>query len=571
MGFGGFAYNGGYDNPRGGTAHNAEGKRVARVLSSDMVAHVWNAQSQTIAENSKGSVFFEGRALYSYGRHFPLGYILPDGTAVLNADKYSVTTSGHQGMAAGACRNRPRIYLPSLSAFMGPLELATAIQQKRPADHKLTLAETRQGFRKCVLNYLRDMAGNGNAADLDSRRLAPAHEYPNRWNPSADPADWETAPAWLCRLAGLRLASWDKIKREAAEAAERERKRLAAEGLKFDRQQAERFADMPAVDFGRLIRRHIDSSNAYNSESTAKSFRAEAAKLSKFAKRQAELKLTDRRVSDLRNKAKRFRYFAAELERLAEPMRKRREAREAIETLRDLPRYFGRRFDDMATGRMTGRHGDAGGIAYEDSGRLQRAANAAERLAGLAALPFVSRRRLAVFAERLASLAKRIEAERIRHAEAEAAERRRLAALDRDAKIQAWRDGAAVSVTFDSEHGGAALRVRGDCLETSHGASVPLGHAVRVFQFVKMIREKAQAGALPTLNGEDRACLGIVWKRNGKTIRVGHFQVDSIFGNGDFMAGCHRINWQETEAAARAAGVADLPADDSAVETSKAA
>jgi hypothetical protein len=74
---------------------------------------------------------------------------------------------------------------------------------------------------------------------------------------------------------------------------------------------------------------------------------------------------------------------------------------------------------------------------------------------------------------------------------------------------------------------------------------VPLEHAVRVFRFVKLCRERGEA-----------------WQRNGRSLRVGHFQVDSVDANGDFTAGCHFIAWPETEAAAIAAGVADLASED---------
>lgn len=126
---------------------------------------------------------------------------------------------------------------------------------------------------------------------------------------------------------------------------------------------------------------------------------------------------------------------------------------------------------------------------------------------------------------------------------AERAERE--AALERAEKserLEAWRSGEISHLRYDDirtdEHGGALLRIRGDTLETSQGASVPLDHAKRVFATVKRCRDA-----------------GTSWRRNGETIRVGHFQVDEIAPDGNFRAGCHLINWPETERAARAAGV----------------
>jgi hypothetical protein len=139
-------------------------------------------------------------------------------------------------------------------------------------------------------------------------------------------------------------------------------------------------------------------------------------------------------------------------------------------------------------------------------------------------------------------------------------ERRRIEAEREEAeRRQAWLDGKG-NGRFTDADGGALLRIRGDLaepetaeLETSHGARVPLLHAIKVFRFVKLIRETSGA-----------------WQRNGRTVRVGHYQLDSIDPNG-FNAGCHRINWPEIERVAKLAGVFTLPADDAAAEPSHAA
>jgi hypothetical protein len=136
-------------------------------------------------------------------------------------------------------------------------------------------------------------------------------------------------------------------------------------------------------------------------------------------------------------------------------------------------------------------------------------------------------------------------------------ERRRVAAEREEAeRRQAWLDGKG-SGRFSDSDGGALLRIRGDMaepetaeLETSHGARVPLLHAIKVFRFVKLIRETSGA-----------------WHRNGRTVRVGHYTLDSIDPDG-FNAGCHRINWPEIERVAKLAGVFELPPSDAAAEPS---
>ena len=46
-----------------------------------------------------GNIFSVGNVLYSYGYHFPLLVRTTDGKRIMNADKYSVSTSNHQRLA----------------------------------------------------------------------------------------------------------------------------------------------------------------------------------------------------------------------------------------------------------------------------------------------------------------------------------------------------------------------------------------------------------------------------------------------------------------------------------------
>ncbi len=115
-----------------------------------------------------------------------------------------------------------------------------------------------------------------------------------------------------------------------------------------------------------------------------------------------------------------------------------------------------------------------------------------------------------------------------------------------------WIAGKSVLVSrVDAPCGGPALRIMGDKLQTSYGADVPLTHAVRVFRFVKLCRERRQN-----------------WECNGHALRVGLFTVDRVDAEGNFRAGCHNIKWPEVERVARLAGVYDEKADDSALEPS---
>ena len=133
-------------------------------------------------------------------------------------------------------------------------------------------------------------------------------------------------------------------------------------------------------------------------------------------------------------------------------------------------------------------------------------------------------------------------------AEREAREAERLAReAEEDAtraeRIEAWRKGGASLFHRDlASLPGALLRVRGDVLETSHGASVPLEDAKRVFAFIARNIGKEVTD----------------WQvlRAGKLLSVGRYSLDEVFANGDFRAGCHKITWAEASRIAQEIGFA---------------
>lgn len=138
--------------------------------------------------------------------------------------------------------------------------------------------------------------------------------------------------------------------------------------------------------------------------------------------------------------------------------------------------------------------------------------------------------------------------------EARAERREQLERAEAAERVEAWRRGEPVALRWGEgrdEAGGALLRVRGNTLETSLGAKVPLADAVRVFKFVKLCRKSPEQMA---------------WKRNGAILPVGHFQVDYVTNTGTFRAGCHLIHWDEIVRAAEAAGVLFEDAADTTVK-----
>lgn len=164
----------------------------------------------------------------------------------------------------------------------------------------------------------------------------------------------------------------------------------------------------------------------------------------------------------------------------------------------------------------------------------------------------------------------RSEAER-RAAEAAKAEREReerLALMSPDELREAWeagelprgnrhlaaleRDSGPLLRAIGAEIDGCT--VKGGTLETSQGATVPLRHAFRVFQFVSACRAEGKAWT-PGAWGPAR-------------IRVGHFALDRVDSSGTFKAGCHTIQWAEIARLADRLGVAGclVPLPEAAAE-----
>lgn len=120
-------------------------------------------------------------------------------------------------------------------------------------------------------------------------------------------------------------------------------------------------------------------------------------------------------------------------------------------------------------------------------------------------------------------------------AKREAARARKLELLaQKERECQAeWLAGGPVQ--FRTAYGvPAILRVAGDELQTSQGATVPLDHAIRAFRFILACKDAGRA-----------------WEKNGHRIAVGHFEIDSINAGGDIVAGCHHIQWSEIERIAK--------------------
>ena len=111
-----------------------------------------------------------------------------------------------------------------------------------------------------------------------------------------------------------------------------------------------------------------------------------------------------------------------------------------------------------------------------------------------------------------------------------AAQRRKhlaqLAKTKRDNKerVQKWLAGERVWVPNTIS---ALLRVNGDNIETSQGAIFPVSHGYLALAIIDKCRATKTT-----------------FTRNGKQIRLGHFNIDHIDENGTVEAGCHTVGFE---------------------------
>ncbi len=78
--------------------------------SNEEVCHIWASQSQEYGE--AGNISFRNGTIYSYST--AMGHIL-DNVVLLNEQRYSVTTSAHQGLMSQAVSHMKRFYVASVS------------------------------------------------------------------------------------------------------------------------------------------------------------------------------------------------------------------------------------------------------------------------------------------------------------------------------------------------------------------------------------------------------------------------------------------------------------------------
>lgn len=158
-----------------------------QVHARDMVAHLWAHKAQDSARVAGGNFYFAGPTLYSYGTHFVCAHHMPDAyaldgraVALFNAGTYSMTTSRHMSAAWQALPGYiVRVDVPGLNENMtrsisnrGAGEaVAALVDSLRTVADKAARPHIRPATRAGLFSEARDIRAHAlHLATVDARR-----------------------------------------------------------------------------------------------------------------------------------------------------------------------------------------------------------------------------------------------------------------------------------------------------------------------------------------------------------------------------------------------------------------
>ena len=94
-----------------------KGRTMKRVFSNYAeVCHAWAQQAQ--AEGRAGRIFFEGKSIYSYGRHFEMARFIDDETVFITTRRYSVSTAHHLSLVHRAVNHKQVFTVPEFGSHL---------------------------------------------------------------------------------------------------------------------------------------------------------------------------------------------------------------------------------------------------------------------------------------------------------------------------------------------------------------------------------------------------------------------------------------------------------------------
>lgn len=192
-------------------------KRVFR--NHDEVCHVWAQQTQS--EGKAGNIFFEGKSIYSYGRHFEAARFVDRETVLLNSYRYSVSTAQHLSLIRQAVRHKQVFTVPSMTDHRA--NVTYLIEQARDhfdkAKRARKRAEWEMGYGRATVETTRDYITKFRVSVPDSHVELWQALHTDTYLNSEVQAEL-LAKARAAQAAEREATKQARIKREAEEAAQ---------------------------------------------------------------------------------------------------------------------------------------------------------------------------------------------------------------------------------------------------------------------------------------------------------------------------------------------------------------
>jgi hypothetical protein len=553
--------------------------RQRKVFPRETVAHLWAHKAQDSARDPSGNFYFTGASLYSYGSHFIIAHHMGDewgpelaGRVLWNEAGYSKTTANMKSIAWRAMTQQQRAESFDMPGTLGmgrnvdPRDIERALSAKKLPAITESLLRTVSGS---VMALIGKRYGSGPFESLLSEarkaeKLARAfynragRKYPlpliESRPVSSDKTEWQ---AWIKSIsAHLMRDDYQKALKAAKDYAAQADRNAAecADGFPYAKhapgcEWEARNIVGGTYDVAQRAMREIEKAQSFYKVLNGK---AGPVSLKKTAARMAEL-------------AEIFKARRDEFTRRETQNRVIYDIRRALLCLREpngitRPRITPHRrsFADMETlskrASECGMSAETHPLYFPLAVRLSRigtAQTAREALKDAAdrintareympQFPGDARRCASEAINKLAFItrlglrnalmlhwAKQIVS--IRAESQTLAENAHAAILAKHAEtLRAWLAGE--SNARPSHEAGTFARIKGDVIETTRGASVPIAHACRLSRLYSIIVRRG----------------GQEW-RDGSGPIVGHYRVNRIGADGSLIIGCHEFDATEAK------------------------
>lgn len=562
--------------------------RVRKVWPRQQVAHIWANRSQDEAREPSGNFYFTGPSIFSYGSHFLIAHFIDmgDGRTILleNASGYSSTTSKHKWAVSSALTRAQRegaisiagLKRDDVSSWNWAAELAQkASEQAAHFFREAAESKRKSGKRNMLLHCAAQrvnaayvlaklaVSGKGDASATTKPGKAKARTVLAAidklplfaFNDEQTNDEQKTIAASNAKVLDMpRIRSeverkFRQVEQDRESALYNRECGRHDSAMQYATQGLSRAAELVSLvkqyklrmpgklpAFGPLIAELQPAYDVFMREASMKSFRRELALAEdNMAKQRRRRRISWEWVQD--KKATRGSMYSARThaERALNHLRDLRHDLDGlpqawINRARDIQDRAQRALDweQAADWMKDARNAALSAAAMADNGEYRTAANTMR-------VSIKDAQRALAVAERMPSLRRILGDANVADWEASAARWSESFADEDRARMAAWRanqPGATLPYPLDD----TLLRIKGETIETSRGAIVPLAVAPNLWRVIRI----ARAGKLDL--------------SQVKGMRVGHFTLDDVAADGSLNIGCHCLAYSELQLIAQQLG-----------------